>query len=119
MEPKEHTLLVSSSLTPRPAWDGDRIGASGVWMVQGLPGRGHRTDSRDECSLGERKRHLKKDSGGGGNVQGACSGRVQTRTQTVTANTTMRSREPRAGNANKVTFKEYVSFVSDRFFFKL
>lgn len=68
MEPKEHTLLVSSSLTPRPAWDGDRIGASGVWTVQGLPERGHRTDSRNECSFEERKQQQKKDSqhGSGG-----------------------------------------------------
>ena len=106
MEPKEHTRLVSSSLTPRPAWDGDRIGASGVWTVQGLPERGHRTDSRNECSFGERKQQQKKDSqhGSGGvrNIQGACSGRVQTRMHTFTANSTMRSREPRVGKAKKL-----------------
>lgn len=73
------------------------LGASGVWTVQGLPGRGHRTDSRDKRSLGERRGTRKKTQNvvqrGRGNVQGACPGRVQTRMYSVTANSTMRSRE--------------------------
>ena len=50
--------------------------ASGVWTVQGLPARGHRTDSRDKRSIGERKRHRKKDSERGSEGQGERAGRL-------------------------------------------
>ena len=52
------------------------LGASGVWTVQGLPGRGHRTDSRDKRSLGERRGTRKKDSERGSEGQGERAGRL-------------------------------------------
>lgn len=49
-----------------------------------------------------RKKTHSMVQGGGRNVQGACSGRVQTRMHTFTANSTMRSREPRVEKAKKL-----------------
>lgn len=99
------------------------LGASGVWTEQGLPGRGHRTDSRDECSLGERNRHWKKDSECGSEGRGERAGCLLRGSADKDAHGDCQQQHEVQGtqgrNAKKLICKEYASFVSDRFFFKL